>query len=137
MSSSAANAWDAILNQIYPVTPAGTGTVAVADVPNGDPYDILCDIQIGENLNEHVDQFVLSVSVLNLSTGAPLSGSPASVTKILTPVDDANFATTERVSFPAPGATVGDVLKATASVEVTAGSNTDISNAESATFVVS
>jgi len=136
MSSSPANAWDAVLNQIYPVTRAGTGTVAVADVPNGDPYDILSDSQIGENRNENGDNLVLKVSVTNLSTAAPVLSNNI-VNLPLTPTDDTNFATTERVAFPAPAQSPGDVLQAVASVTVNAGSNTDFSTAQSATFVAS
>jgi hypothetical protein len=128
-----ANAWDASINQIRPVRQAGN--VAVADVPNADPYDILCDITIGEDLNEHVDNLVLSVSVINLTTANQVLNIP--VTKALTPVDDTDFFTTERVSFPAPSQSPGDVLQAVASVTVNAGSNTDFSSAQSATFVVS
>jgi hypothetical protein len=128
-----ANAWDASINQIRPVRPGGN--VAVGDVPNGDPYDILCDITIGENLNEHVDDLLLSVSVINLSTADQVLNIP--VTKALTPADDTTFFTTERVSFPAPSQTPGDVLQAVAGVTVTAGSNTDFDSAQSATFVVS
>jgi hypothetical protein len=68
------NAWDASINQIRPVRQGGN--VAVADVPNGDPYDLLCDITIGENLNEHVDELVLSVSVINLTTATQVLNIP-------------------------------------------------------------
>ena len=128
-----ANAWDASINQVRPVRP--TGNVAVADVPSGDPYDILCDITIGENLNEHVDNMELNVAVIDLTTAQQLVSIP--VNRALTPVDDTDFLTTERISFPAPGVAAGDVLQAVASVRVNAGSNTDFSSAQSATFVVS
>jgi hypothetical protein len=59
------------------------------------------------------------------------------VTKALTPVDDTDFFTTERVSFPAPAQSSGDVLQAVASAQVKAGSNDDYATAQSATFVVS
>jgi len=127
------NAWDASINQVRPVRQAGN--VAVSDVPNGDPYDILCDITIGEDLNEHVDQLELSVSVINLTTANQVLNIP--VTKALTPVDDTDFFTTERVAFPAPAQSPGDVLQAVASVTVTAGANRDLGSAQSATFVVS
>ena len=128
-----ANAWDASINQVRPVRQAGN--VAVSDVPNGDPYDILCDITIGEDLNEHVDKLELSVSVINLTTANQVLNIP--VAKALTPVDDTDFFTTERVSFPAPAQSSGDVLQAVASAQVKAGSNDDYATAQSATFVVS
>jgi hypothetical protein len=128
-----ANAWDASIQNLYP-TRAG-GNVAVADVPNGDPYEIHCHVSIGENLNEHVDKFLLRVSVNNLtkSTTVQTIDLPGN----LTPADDTDFFSEEKLSFAAPAQTVGDVLQAVASYTVTAGINTDIASAESATFVVS
>jgi hypothetical protein len=128
-----ANAWDASIQNLYP-TRAG-GNVAVADVPNGDPYEIHCHVSIGENLNEHVDKFLVRVSVINLTTSTTVQ--TVDLPGNLTPADDTDFFSEERLSFAAPAQTPGDVLQAVASYTVTAGFNTDVDSAESATFVVS
>ena len=128
-----ANAWDASIQNLYP-TRAG-GNVAVADVPNGDPYEIHCHVSIGENLNEHVDKFLVRVSVINLTTSTTVQ--TVDLPGNLTPADDTDFFSEERLSFAAPAQTPGDVLQAVASYTVTAGINTDVDSAESATFVVS
>ena len=128
-----ANTWDASIQNLYPTR--ANGNVAVADVPNADPYEIHCHVSIGENLNEHVDDFLLRVSVINLTTSAPVQ--TIDLPGNLTPVDDQDFFSEETLNFDAPAQTPGDVLQAVASYTVNAGSNTDIASAESATFVVS
>jgi hypothetical protein len=130
------NPWDASIQQLYAV--ADGGNFAVPNLPSGDPYDVLCDLAIGENLNEHVDSFELKVSVINLSTMALVQ--EAIKTGTLTPADDTAVITQEKLDFDAPnarGANAGDVLQAVASYRVDAGSNTDFSTAQSATVVVS
>lgn len=128
-----ANAWDASIQNLYP-TRSG-GNVAVADLPSGDPYEVHCHVTIGQNLNEHVDEFLLRVSVTNLTTSTNVQ--TVDLPGNLTPANNTDFFSEEVLSFNAPGQTPGDVLQAVASYTVTAGANTDIASAESATFVVS
>ena len=124
--------WDASIKLLVPVDQSTGNTID--DIANNTPFDALADVEIGEDLNEHVDDFLLRVSVVNLTTSATLQivDKPGS----LTPVDDTTFTAKERVSFNAPNQTPGDVLKLVASYRVNAGSNSDISTAESVTFAV-
>jgi rhamnose utilization protein RhaD (predicted bifunctional aldolase and dehydrogenase) len=124
--------WDASVKLLSAVD---TGTTdSIDEIANGDPFDVLADVEIGENLNEHVDDFVLRVAIRNLTQSTTVQ--TITQTGTLTPVDDTTFTNQERVIFNAPGQTVGDVLQAVASYRVNAGSNTDFSAAESNIFVV-
>ena len=124
--------WDASIKLLYAVD---SGTFfAVDDIANGDPFDVIANVEIGENLNEHVDDFVLRVAIRNLTQSTTVQ--IVQTTGALVPVDDATFQAEERVNFNAPNQTVGDVLQAVASYRVNAGSNSDFSSAESATFTV-
>jgi hypothetical protein len=125
--------WDANIKLLYTVD-AGT-FFTIDDVGNNDPFDVIANVEIGENLNENVDDFVLRVAIRNLtqSTTVQIVDQPGK----LTPANNTPFNSEERVSFNAPNQTVGDVLRAVASYRVNAGSNSDFSTAESNTFVVS
>jgi hypothetical protein len=124
--------WDASIKLLQPVDQGTNNTID--DIANNAPFDVLADVEIGENLNENVDDFILRVAILNLtqSTTVQVVDKPGN----LTPADDTTFTASERVSFNAPNQTVGDVLKAVASYRVNAGSNSDTSTAESGTFAV-
>ena len=95
---------------------------------------MLANVEIGENLNENVDDFALRVAVRNLTQSTTVQIQE--LKGALTPADDTTFQAEERVSFNAPNQTVGDVLKLVASYRVTAGANSDTSTAESVTFAV-
>jgi hypothetical protein len=125
--------WDASVKLLYAVD-AGT-FFTIDDVANGDAFDVIANVEIGENLNENVDNFVLRVAVRNLtqSTTVQIVDLPGT----LTPANNTPFTSEERVSFNAPNQAVGDVLQAVASYRVNAGANSDFSTAESNTFVVS
>ena len=124
--------WDASIKLLYPVDAGGFTTLD--DIDNATAFDAIANVEIGENLNEHVDDFVLRVAVVNVTTSdtiqiEELKGG-------LTPADDTTFLAEERVSLNAPNQTPGDVLKLVASYRVNAGSNSDTSSAESVTFTV-
>ena len=125
--------WDASIKLLYPVDKDTFSTLD--DIDNNTPFDAIANVEIGENLNENVDDFVLRVAVLNLtqSTTVQVVDKPGN----LTPADDTTFTAEERVSLDAPNQSPGDVLKLVASYRVNAGSNSDFSNAESVTFNVS
>jgi hypothetical protein len=124
--------WDASIKLLVPVDQTTGNTID--DLANGSPFDALADVEIGEDLNENVDDFLLRVSVINLTTSQTIQIVDKPGT--LTPVDDTTFTAKERVSFNPPPQTPGDVLKLVASYRVNAGSNSDISTAESVTFAV-
>lgn len=113
-------------------------TFTIDDVANAATFDVLADVEIGEDLNQVVDSFDLRVAIRNLTQSVTV----AAVNKTGTLVPDptpAPFFNAERVNIPAgwAPAAVGDVLQAVASYIVTAGANKDFSAAQSQTFVVS
>lgn len=124
--------WDASIKLLYPVDEGGFTTID--DIDNNTAFDAIANVEIGENLNEHVDDFVLRVAVVNLTTSQTIQIEE--LKGGLTPADDTTFLAEERVSLNAPNQTPGDVLKLVASYRVNAGSNSDTSTAESVTFAV-
>ena len=125
--------WDASIKLLYPVDQGGFTTLD--DIDNGTPFDAIANVEIGENLNENVDDFVLRVAVVNLTTSQTIQIEE--LKRGLTPADDTTFLAEERVNLNAPNQTPGDVLKLVASYRVNAGSNSDFSSAESVSFNVS
>lgn len=124
--------WDASIKLLYPVDQGSFFTID--DIDNSTPYDVIANVEIGENLNENVDDFVLRVAVLNLTQSTTIQVEE--LKGALTPADDTTFQAEERVSFNPPNQTPGDVLQAVASYRVNAGANSDFSSAESITFTV-
>lgn len=124
--------WDASIKLLYPVDQGSFFTID--DIDNSTPYDVIANVEIGENLNENVDDFELRVAVRNLTQSTTVQIQ--TLKGALTPADDTTFQAEERVSFNPPNQTPGDVLQAVASYRVNAGSNSDFSSAESHTFVV-
>lgn len=125
--------WDASIKLLYPVDQGQFFTID--DIDNNTPYDMIANVEIGENLNENVDDFELRVAVRNLTTSTTVQIQ--TLKGALVPADDTTFQAEERVSFNPPNQTPGDVLQAVASYRVNAGANSDFSSAESVTFTVS
>ena len=127
-----ANAGDASIKLLYPVN---DGTFFTLDtLPPGTPYDVIANVEIGENLNENVDDFVLRVAIVNLSTASQVDIQEVKGT--LTPLNNTEHLAEVRADFgPVQNTSPGDVLQAVASYRVNAGANFDISTALSATFV--
>ena len=124
--------WDASIKLLYPVDKGGFTTLD--DIDNGTAFDAIANVEIGENLNENVDDFVLRVAVVNLTTSTTIQIEE--LKGGLTPANNTTFLAEERVSLNAPNQSPGDVLKLVASYRVNAGSNSDTSSAESVTFTV-
>jgi hypothetical protein len=124
--------WDASIKLLYPVDQGSFFTID--DIDNSTPYDVIANVEIGENLNENVDDFELRVAVRNLTQSTTVQIQ--TLKGALTPADDTTFQAEERVSFNPPNQTPGDVLQAVASYRVNAGANSDFSSAESITFTV-
>jgi hypothetical protein len=124
---------DASIKLLYPVDQGSFFTVD--EIENNTPFDVIANVEIGEDLNQNVDDFVLRVAVVNLtqSTTVQIVNQAGN----LTPADDTTFQAEERVSFNAPNQEVGDILQAVASYRVNAGVTSDFSTAESVTFTVS
>lgn len=108
----------------------------IDDVANGDTFDVIANVEIGEDLNQNVDRFDLRIGIRNLTQSVTVA--IANDGDVLFP-SNTPFLAERRVNIPAGWgpAEVGDVLQAVASYKVTAGANFDFSTAESNTFVVS
>jgi hypothetical protein len=126
------NAWDANIKLLYPVD---DGTFFTLDVlPPGTDYDVIGNVEIGENLNENVDEFVLRVAIINLTTARQVDLQE--VKGNLTPQNNTTHVEEIRVDFgPLQNSSPGDVLQAIASYKVVAGVNTDVSAAVSGLFI--
>ena len=127
--------FDASIKLLYAVD-AGGAFFTIDDVANGDEFVIVANVEIGQDLNQNVDNFDLRVGIRNLTQSVTVAtvNDAGTLTPAATP-----FLDERRVTIPAGWgpAAVGDVLQAVAGYIVTAGANKDFSTAESQTFVVS
>lgn len=126
---------DASIKLLY-ATDVGT-FFTIDDVPRGESFDLVLNVEIGKDLNQQVDRFDLRVGVVNLTQSRSVRTVDQGDT--LTPSEDP-FLAELRVNIPVNWSAepeVGDVLQAIASFKVTAGVNVDFSTAFSNTFVVS
>jgi hypothetical protein len=106
----------------------------IDDIINGSSFDVIANVDIGQDLYQNVDNFDLWVSVLNLSQLSVLGAEH--VGGVLIP-STTSFNDEVRVDFDSGwNANVGDVLRAMASFKVTAGANFMVSTAQSSFFVV-
>jgi hypothetical protein len=128
--------WDANIRSLYAVDDGSWLTIDF--VANGDPFDVIVTVEIGEALNETVDDYLVRVAVRNLTQSTTLAISDVRGT--MSPAQNAPLTDEIRVDFDgkwSAGAAVGDVLQAVASYRVNAGANVLFSTAESNIFVVS
>ncbi|SNT53799.1 hypothetical protein SAMN05421812_108305 [Asanoa hainanensis] len=131
MANAKANGWDASIKLLYP-TDEGT-FFTLAALAAGEPYDVVANVEIGENLNEAVDEHILRVSIVNLTTATQVAF--VEVQEDLKPENNTKRRAELRAKFPPiPNLTSGDVLQAVASYKVVAGVNFDLSTAQSETF---
>ena len=129
-----ANSEDASIKLLYA---ADAGTYFTANTVQVDEaFDLIANIEIGENLFENVDDLDLFVGVRNLTQST-------SVTEVahhekLIPANNQEERREVRVNIvPPPAATKeGDVLQCVATLKITHGANADYSQAMSDTFVV-
>jgi hypothetical protein len=128
-----ANPGDATIKLLYP---ADDGTFFTLDVlPLNTDYDVIANVEIGEDLNQFVDRFELRVAVINLTTATQVA--LAEVKDTLTPANNTQFQAEVRVDFgPIQNSSPGDVMQAVASYKVIAGATYDVSTAQSVTFVI-
>jgi hypothetical protein len=132
------NPGDANIKLLYAVDQGTFFTLD--DVTLDGPFDLVANIEIGSNLNQVVDAFVLRVGIRNLTTSETVHIEELKDT--LTPGTDPRLEEL-RVEIPSgwasagSGSSVGDVLQAVASYKVEAGVNSDFSTAESNSFVAS
>jgi hypothetical protein len=128
-----ANPDDAVIKLLYAVD---DGTFFTADtVKNGEAFDLVANIEIGEDLNQVVDQLDLFVGVTNLTQSSLVVSKQQ--TEALVPADDQTENREVRVDIdPGWSAQEGDVLQAVTTMKVTAGIKTDYSYATSNAFIV-
>ena len=132
-TTTTANAEDAAVKLLDTVAQGTNFTVSVLDP--GTPFDVLADVEIGENLNENVDEHSIRVSIVNLSSATRIALNE--VRTVLKPQN--NTARRERLRVPfgaLANADPGDVIQAIGTYKVTAGVNTDVSIAYGETFTV-
>lgn len=128
--------WDANLKLVYAVD--DNQFFAVDTVEAGKAFDVIANLEIGEELMGVATGYDLFVSVRNLSQ----STSPPQLTKkesvTLTPSTTA-LNQEKRINFGPgwSGANEGDVLEVIAALKVTAGVHTDYSLASSNPFMIS
>jgi hypothetical protein len=128
---------DANIKLLYPVDKGSFFTID--DVGQGKEFDVIANVEIGEDLNEVVNRHEVRVGIVNL-TQSKAVGTPQTRTDNLTPQNNTARLEEVRVAIPSgwdADAEPGDVLQAIASYKVTAGVNIDFSTAQSVTFVVS
>jgi len=132
------NDFDANVKLLYPVDD-GFSFFTVDDVTQGDPFDVIANIEVGADLNAIIDAHEVRVGIVNL-TQSKAVGTPQTLNQNVTPQNNTPLLAELRVAIPATWANdaeVGDVLQAVASYKVIAGVNIDFSTAQSVTFVVS
>ncbi|WP_430785525.1 hypothetical protein [Actinoplanes sp. G11-F43] len=133
MTTTTSNAWDASIKALYVVAEKTDFSIDVLDLNL--PFDVLADVEIGENINEFATRHEARVSIVNLSTGTRVAVELGA--EDLTPVRDTPRRTQLRVPFGAlANSQSGDVMQAIASYKVNAGAHTDVSYAFSEPFVV-
>jgi len=128
--------FDANLKLVYAVDQGAF--FAIDTVGNGKAFDVIANLEIGEDLMAVATRYDLSVAVRNLSQSTTPTQLRTTVPVTLTPAH-ADFNEEHRVQFAAgwTGADDGDVLEVVAGLKVTAGVHTDYSLSKSNPFMVS
>ncbi|KUM85567.1 MULTISPECIES: hypothetical protein [Streptomyces] len=128
-----AGSFDAEIKMVYPVD---DGTFFTVDrIPSGTPFDVIANVEIGDEINGNVDEHDVWVSVRNLSKSTVVAARHLNET--LAPQKDTRRRLEVRVDFDTPWtADNGDVLEVVASYRVRAGINTIFSAARSLPFVI-
>lgn len=131
-----ANNHDANIKLLYPVDEGLFFTVD--DIGLGKAFDVIANVEIGEDVNEVLTGDEVRVGIVNL-TQSKAVGLPQTLARKLPPGTGPRL---EEIRVQIPGgwdkfAARGDVLQAVASYRVDFGVNVDFSTAESVTFVVS
>jgi hypothetical protein len=131
------NDMDANIKLLYPVDQNSFFTID--DVDRGKEFDVIANVEVGEDLNEVINRHEVRVGIVNLTQSKSV-GQPQTLSQPVTPLNNTPLLAELRVPIPGnwdADAEVGDVLQAVASYKVTAGVNIDFSTSQSVTFVVS
>jgi hypothetical protein len=124
--------WDANLKLVY--VNDLSGSVAVDTVRNGDPFEVVAEIRIGQSLMQVAGSCDLFVSVRNLSRSSVLSRQRLSYA--LAPQDAPLHQRLEATFDAGWKADDGDVLEVIATFKVTAGVHQSYSLASGTPFIV-
>lgn len=129
-----ANSWDAQIKLLYAASDGTSNSLATIKLDA--PFDVVADIEVGENINGFGIADELNVSVRNLSQLKV--AAPGNASRTLTPVQQPR---NERLKVDIPSgwggnAQVGDLLEVVATYRFDAGAYTDYSSAESKRFIV-
>jgi len=125
--------WDANLKLVYAVDQGAF--FAIDTVGVGKAFDVIANLEIGDDLMAVASKYDVYVAVRNLSQSTTVLSKHDTV--ILTPAHT-DFNQEHRVSFPTSwtGGNDGDVLEVVAGFKVTAGVHTDYSLSTSNPFMV-
>ena len=124
--------WDATIISTYAV--GDGGSFAIDAIRQGEAFDVVANIRVGQNLMQFVDRCDLFVAVRNLSQSTTLLRQRQSY--VLTPQ---KAALTDRLQVKfAAGWTAdeGDALEVVTTLKVTSGINSDYTLARSDPFIV-
>jgi hypothetical protein len=128
-----ANSYDAVIKLLEPVDVGTNSTIDV--LQTADSYEVLADVEVGENLAAFGPDFVLRVAIINLTTSAQVALNH--ITGTISVAANTTFTADLRVPFgPISGSVTDDVLQAVATFRVYSGTIEDVSSALSDTFVV-
>jgi hypothetical protein len=125
--------WDAGIKRLY--ARDRNGSPAIGTIRNGDPFEVVAEVGIGQGLMQFATGCDLAVSVRNLSQSRILACARLSY-----PLAAQDGALRHRLDATVDGgwrANDGDVLEVIATFKVTAGVHKTYSLARSAPFIVS
>jgi len=130
----ATNNWDARIKLLYP---ADDGTKFTADtVKLDDSFDVIANVEVGQNLMQFADGDELSVSVLNVSQSTVVASANAPRTLAAVDKQLDEDLKVDIVSGWGSKAKAGDLLEVVATYRLDAGIHTDYSHATSSRFIV-
>ncbi len=128
-----ANTNDASIKLVYAADKGTNFTVDMLELV--DDYDVVADVEIGEDLNQVVDEHTLRAAVVNLTTATQVAFKD--LTEVLKPQNNTQRRAQLRLQFgPIQNSNPGDVLQVVASYKVVAGVMIKQSTAFSETFTV-
>lgn len=129
-----ANSWDAQIKLLFAAVDGTNNSLATVTLDA--PFDVIANIEVGENINGFADSDELNVSVHNLSQLK--IAAQGNLSRALTPAQQLRNEnlTVDINSGWGGNAQVGDLLEVVATYRFDAGVYTDFSHAQSQRFIV-
>ncbi len=130
-----AGVWDAEIKLLY-AADAGA-FFATNSVANGADFEVVANLEVGQNLMQVIDDGELYVSVRNLTQSSILT-PPGKITQkvLLTAQNGPEENREEKVLISGSTSENGDELEVVCDFKAVAGVNTDVSIARTQSFVV-